>query len=384
MSHSFHHNTAGIVIGDTALCIIKLAHHAHGLVPTVYASVPVPEGAVMYGEIIDKTAVEKLLIRVARQYTLRDVCIAIPFSQVLMSTIVVDAQTPVMRAVSAHLEKKGIDIAAHTVEYRIRQTKGSEAVVDIHALPLGTAKQYVRMAGAAGMTVVGLFDASYARARALGVPQEPSIVVSIEALRTTVALIVGGSSVYSIDTAYAGAALLARVAKERDVSVQDAQGLVGRVGLDPRDTELFDLISEKVDAIVEDVTKVSVLPYQKKSTLAVDQPISRVYITGSYVQVQHLADYLSARLRIPTVLGNPWKKCFSFDNYIPAIMHDDAHQYAAAIGALMCNPTTLNLLPRIQKRLLVRRRITRRTVAIVSVCIVAILAGFGVSILMRG
>ena len=384
MSHSFHHSTAGIAITDTTLRIIKLSHHVHRRVPSVHATVPVPEGAVKHGEIIDSGAVVALLKRVAREYKLRDVCIVVPSSCVLMSTIVLEPQVPVARAVSAHLEKKGIDAGAHVVEYRVRSTNGAGAVVDIHALPIAIAKDYVRIATMAGMTVVGLFDASYAAARAVIGKKEPSILVAIEALRTTVALIVDGVSVQSTETAYGGATVLAQVAKERDVSVRDAQTLLQHVGLDLGDKELFALVSEKADLIVEDITSTSIMPYQKKSTLAIDQPIDRVYVTGAYANVQHLTDYLSARLRMPVVLGNPWQKCFSFDDYIPTIMHDDAHQYATSIGALMCAPATLNLLPRMQKRLIVRRRVTRRTVAIVAVCIVAVLAGFGVSILVQG
>lgn len=384
MSHSFHHNTTGVAITDTTLRIIKLAHHSHNIVPSVHVTVPVPEGAVKHGEIIDTSAIVALLTRVAREHKLRDICMVVPSSHVLMSTVVLEPHVPVARAVSIHLEKKGIDPRAHVVEYRVRQTKSTSAVVDVHALPLAIAKEYVRIATMAGMTVIGLFDASYAGARAVIMKKEPSILVAIEAYRTTVALVVDGVSVQCTETAYGGATVLAQVAKERDVSVRDAQTLLHNTGLDLGDKELFALISEKADLIVEDVTSTSIMPYQKKSTLAVDEPIDHVYITGAYASVQHLADYLSARLRMPVALGNPWQKCFSFDEYIPTIVHDDAHQYTSSIGALLCTPTTLNLLPPIQKRLLVRRRITRRTVAIVVVCIVAVLAGFGVSILMRG
>jgi type IV pilus assembly protein PilM len=384
VSHSFHHTTTGIAITDTTLRIIKLAHHKHRRVPSVHASVPVPEGAVKHGEIIDANAIVALLTRVARQYKLRDVCMVVPSSCVLMTTIVLEPQVPVAPAVSAHLEKKKIDQKTHVVEYRVRSTRGRGVIVDIHALPITIAKDYVRIATMARMTVVGLFDASYAAARAVIGKKEPSILVTIEAYRTMVALVVDGVSVQCTETAYGGATVLAQVAKERNVSVQDAQTLLQTVGLDLGDKELFALVSEKADLIVEDVTRTSIMPYQKKSTLAIDEPIDRAYITGAYASVQHMADYLSARLRMPVALGNPWKNCFSFDDYIPEITHDDAQQYATSIGALLCTPSTLNLLPRIQKRLLVRRRITRRTVAIVAVCIVAVLAGFGVSILVQG
>ena len=98
------------------------------------------------------------------------------------------------------------------------------------------------------------------------------------------------------------------------------------------------VISEAIGVLIAgkliDKIKDCVIFYQESNEHSLDykEGISEIIICGGGAHLKGLSQYLSARLKIPVKLGNPWVNIPYPKNKIPAIPYDESPDYATVLG----------------------------------------------------
>ncbi len=385
---SSHKKTVvGIDITDTTLRILQLHRVGDALVPSMWREIALPVGCIASGVITDARALTAILASLRKQYKLRNVHIGLPASLVTLVTVPVQKDTPnLTQSVRAHITKRGIDPKQHVIEYRVVAATETDAVIQAHALPESVAKDYVRVCMLAGLTATASILDGQAQARALLTPntQTTNLIVSIGSTLTTMTIVAHGVAMQTTTVPTGGRALVDIYMNELGIDEATARKRLLDDGLLQIPTPLFELLTDSIGLLKDEIRRVYVRWHEKKGTYGIEHPVDHIVLAGEYGAIGGLDDYLSASLRTKVVVGNPWSQCLSFDAVIPMLPHDDALGYTTAIGLALDDGTHLNLIPSIQKRYLQKRRAMHRTVAIIVVCIIAIVAAFLVSTVFSG
>lgn len=373
-------------MSDTSLRFITLAHESHRCVPIAWGEVPIPEGLIKDGLIIDLTACTAFLRSVRLQHKLKTVHIALDPRIVATALIPLKKDVPnIDAALRAVLAKEEITSKDHIIEYTTVATTGDTIVVEAHIIPERIARDYLRVYMLAGYMPAGFAVSGQAHARALVGSRHTDAVmlVHIGTAMTTLSIVVAGIAVQTSTVPFGGASLVATLAKELDTTPVIAHDKLISEGVASAQSETFDILTDKITLLKDEIRRAYVHWHEKKDSYGVEHPVDRIELCGEYASIEGLADYLSASLRAQIIVGNPWAQCLSFEDVIPQIVHHDAQRYVTAIGLALGTNTHLNLLPMVQKQLLKRRRTLHRTLAIIVTSLLAIGLAAGIVTLYR-
>jgi type IV pilus assembly protein PilM len=329
----------GIDFSDATMRFVQLSETIHGLMPTRYAEMAIPEGCMKGGRIVDEQQFTAFLATVRDRHHLKYVRVAIPESQIYAFTLTLDivASNDIRSAIELVLEDNiPLRVIETIFDYHILKQTDTSIVLQVVAISQNVAESFCNSFLKAGLIPVSFELDGQAVARAIVQPTDHGsyMVVDFGAYRTGITIVTANTAVFTSSLEFGGKTLVDNLQKELNVSYEEAQRLKREFGLSGggEHQDVFQLLVAGVSTLKDEINRRYVYWHEKKVQEGEFPTIETVYLCGGHSNLQGLADYLSVGLKLNVVQANPWINCVSFDNAIPDMPYEESMSYVTAIG----------------------------------------------------
>lgn len=323
--------TIGLDISDRSVKFIELRRVVNGFAVGSFGEFAVPDGVIVDGEIRN----EAELVRLLRGAGIgkRPVVASLPDEHGVIRLLDLPDVPPRELAHAVRWEVEGLmPMPLHAVAYDYHSIPDARTAVHENALvvayPRVICDSYQRVLAAAGLTTIALEPESQAIVRA-AVPagiKETILVADIGAVRTSLAMTMGGSVVSASNLPIGGKDMESAIARGFGVSLEKARAIKIDAGLGAsryggRVHASLSGLLEKLAAGLADALR-----------FHPGADASAVYLCGGDANLIGLEKYLAVALKRPVMLADPFANAGLAPGAVPPIPRRDALRYAAAIG----------------------------------------------------
>lgn len=214
----------------------------------------------------------------------------------------------------------------------------------INAVPKKLVDKYLQVLRAADIEPVVFEIESVATARSLiknGWTLQPVLIIDLGFSRTSFIIFAGHSIRFTSSISISNQQMITEIAKRLGVSQKEAQLLKFKIGLDKEKKKgkvfnaLLPTLAKLVDQIKDYIT------FHKEHIHKINgyqEDISKIILCGGGAYFKGLPQYLSARLKVPVSLGNPWVNILLSKagklppSKIPGIPYKESLAYSTALG----------------------------------------------------
>ncbi|OGZ33095.1 MAG: hypothetical protein A2V69_02790 [Candidatus Portnoybacteria bacterium RBG_13_40_8] len=209
----------------------------------------------------------------------------------------------------------------------------------ISAVPKNLVDEYLGVFREANIEPIVFEIESTATARSLikdEFSSKPVLVIDLGFTRTSFIIFAGQSIRFtsSISTVCTKEFIDA-IAGKLNTSLKEPQLSKIKIDLSKKEEggKIFNALIPCLTKLIDKI-KDCVIFYQESNEHSLDykEGISEIIICGGGAHLKGLSQYLSARLKIPVKLGNPWVNIPYSKNKIPAIPYDESPDYATVLG----------------------------------------------------
>lgn len=331
--------TAGLDISASGIKVAYLKERRHGLELVKYGDVPLPEGAIVDGEIMDSAAVVAALTQLAKEHRITNANITLPEAR----SYLFEADVP-----GANIKEWRTSVEQHLDEYV--PLPPAEVIFDVvpvvkigaltHVVGVGVARRVVDLA-------LSVFDEAHINVRSIegetfGVPrallphgnEETVLIIDIGRTTTKLDIVCHRIPVFATTLNVGGQALTAAVQKYFGVSEEDAKRVKAERGLVASDenAEYLAAMLSTVSVIREEILKRLEYWQSRAAPGTAHEPATRAILVGGNATLRGLPEYLESALKIPVELGDVFTNLASRDRWLPPIDYMESLAYATAIG----------------------------------------------------
>jgi len=300
---------AGLDISSRALHSVELDFDGKSYIPKKYATLNLPEGTIIGGEIVNREALLKTLKDLKLANDLDFVKASLPEEKSYLYKTVVTLTDENYNgdfedAVAFSLEEN-VPIPGNEVLFTwdIIDKTAQEVTLNVAAFPKKTVDEYLEILKEAGLTVVVFEIESCALAKAI-VPKDSKktfLIVEIGTLKTVFSVVANGLIQFTFIQTKANASI------EKELMANVVQ-------------------------INEEIKKIYTYWYTRKDNSEATKKIDTIILVGRYALVPDLVEQIQMRSDLPVQLANVWTNTFSLDDYIPELPFNDSMPYGTAIG----------------------------------------------------
>lgn len=223
---------------------------------------------------------------------------------------------------------------AWSILKRPQKPKPSEKMeVLMVGAPTLIVKKYQKIVNMAGFSINAMETEILATVRGLtsGVSANsttPTILVSIGAVSTSLAIVVGSSLIFTYSLPVGGAAINRAIAADFGLSHLQAEEYKKTYGIanSPLGQRIGKATAPIVSSILSEVKK-AVVYYSQKFK---DNKIDQIILSGGTAKLPGFSNYFATNLGIETVIANPWK-ILSSQN-VPKEILENGPDYSIAVG----------------------------------------------------
>jgi len=341
--------TVGLDFSDSTLRIIELSETSRGIIATRSLELPIPQGAMEAGRVVDEHTLKTFLTEVRKTHRLSYARVSISEPQIYFftasfdQTVADDLRNAIELVIEEYIPLK----ANETVfDFVVVATTDTSLIVQVTAMSSTTSETFTSVLTGAGIYPVSFELEGQAIARAI-VPRhdhDSSMIVDFGAHRTSIAIISEGTVVFTSTIAFGGQHVTEGVAKALSLSLEEAEKRKRESGLSGahKDSALFESLTSTITALKDEIDRRLIYWNEKRPFKESFSSIKTIYLVGGESNLSGLDDYLRTTLRMHVIHGNPWEHCVSFDEVIPALPRSSAMSYTTAIGlALVDMPQAL-------------------------------------------
>lgn len=346
--------SAGLDISGRSVRSIELLQDrldAETFLPHRYGAVPLPEGVVVGGEIVNKAPLVKALAELKEKNKLNLVTVSLPEEKAYLFKItlpkIAHTEESIDEQIAFHLEEN-VPIAGPDALYEwniVNQTQ-HEITVAVSVVSKTLVDSYTEVIRAAGLTPVSFDTESRATARAV-LPVEKEGGDTKTNLKTRLLVTVGETkTVFCVasrgviqftSTLFVGQGMMTSIIeKELAISREEARTLLRTKNFfitdDAANTSVSSELQDVIDHINQEIKKLGAYWYTRKDNDEMSRRIDEVILCGETSLVVGFVDALRASSPFPIQLANVWQGCFSFDRYIPDMSFEQSVSYGTAIG----------------------------------------------------
>lgn len=334
----------GLDFSDVTLRFVSLKATSKGLIPHTFAQVPIPEGIIKAGRVLETEKLILFLKEVQKKYKLKYVRVSIPESQVYsFTTTLSDDQAKNLRgAIELALEDNIPLKSIETVfDYHVLYRGQGTLTIQVVAVPETVAQGYFDSFISAGMVPLSFELEGQAIARAVLDKKETSsfMIVDFGANRTGISIVNNAIPITSTTIEIGGKMLTQILAQKKGISVEEAERLKKTHGLIPTaDTQdVAVILKEILRPLQEEINRRFVYWSDQRASKKEFPPIEKIYICGGHSNLLGLKEHLSESFHVPVAQANPWVNCFSLDTVIPSMSKEISMSYVTAIGLALAD-----------------------------------------------
>lgn len=330
---------AGIDISASGIKFACLVEKFHGLELGAFGEEPLPEGAIVGGEITDSKKVAEVLAGIAKKHHIRTANITLPEARTYLFEADVQGSTmaEIRTATEQHLDEY-VPIPPAEVIFDIVpivHTKEST-----HVAGVGVARRVVELALSvfddARISVSAVESETFAAPRALLPHGDTETVLIIDIGRTTTKLVIVAHRIpiFATTLDIGGHALTIAVQKYFGVTEEEAKKVKAEKGLvaGEENGEYLAAMLSTVSAIREEIVKRLEYWQSRAATGTAHEPVTRAILVGGNATLRGLPEYLETSLKVPVELGDVFTNLAKRDKWLPPIDYMQSLAYATAIG----------------------------------------------------
>ena len=332
--------TAGIDISASGIKVVSLKEHAHGLELQGFGEEPLPEGAIVGGEIMDAPVVVEVLKKIAKKHDIQSVNITLPearsylFEAEVSGTEKAQWRTEVEQHLDEYVPLPPQEVAFDVTPVGVSETGGTRLV------GVGVARRIIDLELSvfddAHITVNAIEGESFAAPRALLPHKDTDTVLIIDVGRTTTKLVIVSHCVplFATTLDIGGHALTLAIQKNFGVSEEEAKRIKVERGLvvGAENDEYLSVMLSTVSAIKEEIVNRLEYWQSRASAGSAHEPVTRAILVGGNATVRGLPEYLESSLKIPVELGDVFTNLAKRDFWLPPLNYTESLAYATAIG----------------------------------------------------
>lgn len=331
---------SGIDISTSGVKAVRLAASGRGLILEEYADERLPVGAYADGEIVDHSAVAKVIASVASSAGIVCANVALPESKsYIFETAVHGASKNEQRTAIEQSLDELIPLPPQETVFDFVKT-GQAENGDARITGIGFARRIVddilSVFDQANIRVQALEGETFASSRAL-LPhgdESTALIIDIGRATTKISIIVRRIPRFATTIGIGGHSLTLAVQKHFGVTEIEARKVKYEHGIVPApgNEDYLATMLSTVSAIRDEIS--SRLEYwQGKAGIdSTHEPVTHAILAGGNASVRGLPEYLEGALRIPVVAGNVFSNLASIDAQIPSLDYNESLAYATAIG----------------------------------------------------
>lgn len=331
--------TAGIDISVSGIKVVSLKESLKGLILDRFGEEPLPEGAIVGGEITDHAAVISALQSIAKKYKVENANVTLPEARSYLFEADVTSSTPEewRTEVEQHLDEY-VPLPPSEVTFDVAPLGEFEGKV--HLAGVGVARRVVDLAlsvfDEAHISVQAIEGETFASPRALLPHGNEETVLIIDFGRTTTKLVVVSKRIpiFATTLDIGGHALTIAIQKALGVTEEEAKKVKAERGLvaGNENDGYLDAMLTTVSAIREEIVK-RLQYWQGRAVEGTPHaPITRAILAGGNATVRGLPEYLESALHIPVELGDVFTNLAKREDWLPPVDYMESLAYATAIG----------------------------------------------------
>jgi type IV pilus assembly protein PilM len=326
----------GLDIGSASIRAVEVALAKDGPVIHSFGSVPLPDGAVVAGVMVDDKAVTAGLkeLWTSHKFSNRDVVLGVTNQQVVVREIEVTNLPPKEMKQALPFQVRDIlpiPLERALLDFYPLEYPGTKPTVRglLIAAPKDAVLAAVRAVEAANLHVLRVDLSSFAALRAAAhVSEVAEAVIDIGARTTNIIVHVDGAPQIVRTVPRGGDDITALMASRLGVELAEAEALKRQTGLfNIGSPEVTEAVAEGIRPLISEVR--SSLAYYP--TIRPGDAVERIALVGGGSQLPGLVDELARKLRVTAYLSDPLQRVVDSRR---GGRHDklDLHRASAAVS----------------------------------------------------
>lgn len=333
--------SAGLDISDERIRFLEIVKNKNGLVFGRHGEKNIPAGIISVGRIKNPGELKKILVSLKDEHDLDFVRVSLPEERAYLVKIEVPKvpESELRESISFSLEEHvPIPPEEAVFDYQVikeSKTRKGFLEVAISVIPKKEMEVYLELFRGTGLTPLSFEIEADAIGRAV-IPAGDKgtyMVMDFGKNRSGIYIISEGATRFT-STIDIGSESLTKIIKEHfGASGAEIEKIKNELGLSKSkdNQELFSALLETVSVFRDEINKHYLYWHDYKQSGG-DKNIEKIILSGGGANLLGLPEYLSASLRVPVEIGNPWINLNSFDNYIPPVTKNRSLGYATAVG----------------------------------------------------
>ena len=330
----------GVDISDRSIKYARLAPSGTGVKLATFGEIALEAGVVEAGRIIAPEKLQLALEQIRRREGLSFVRAALPEEQVYFfrTTIPSGPKELLRETIELSLEEHVPISAAEAVfDFEIVSRAGGNTEVAVTAASRSAVDSYADVFAAAGLTLLSLELEAEAVSRTILHKEDTfaHLIVDFGETRTGIAVSYGGQVYFTSTVSIGGQMLTETLAKYFNVSLEEAEKMKREFGLRPNTEhqDLFSLLLNNVAVLRDEINKHFIYWHTHPDDSGETRPpIEEIVLVGGDSNLAGLADYLSASLRVKTIVGDIWQNLKLPAHGVPDLSRKESLAYATAVG----------------------------------------------------
>ncbi len=333
--------SVGLDISDERIRFLELLKGNGGLVFGRYGEKNVPPGIVSVGHIKNPPELKKILAGFKNEYGLEFVRVSLPEERAYLVKMEIPKvpESELRESIGFHLEEHVPVPAEEAVfDYQIikeSKTKKGFLEISVSVIPKKEMDTYLDLFRDTGLVPLSFEIEADAIGRAV-IPHSDKgtyMVMDFGKNRSGIYIMSEGVTRFT-STVEIGSESLTKIIKNvLGVSGAEVEKIKNERGLSKSkdNQELFSALLETVSVFRDEINKHYIYWHDYEQSGG-DKNIEKIILSGGGANLLGLPEYLSASLRVPVEVGNPWVNVNTFENYVPPVTKNRSLGYATATG----------------------------------------------------
>ncbi|MDP2950960.1 MAG: pilus assembly protein PilM, partial [bacterium] len=219
------------------------------------------------------------------------------------------------------------------IEKETTPAGAEKLVILLVAIPNTVLKNYYLMASLAGLEIEGMEAEVFGFVRSLSLPEKfryaPLAIIDIGQQSTTVSIVENKKLRESFSFDFSSISLTKDLASSLQVSLEEAEQLKIRFGLDPEREDVSNILLSKVELLASEIEKVCSNYFQQKG-----KEVIGVVLAGGTASLFGVKEYFRSRLKKDILAANPFQN-ISFPLILEKRLKQIGPSFCVAVGAAL-------------------------------------------------
>ncbi len=335
--------SSGVDVSDEAIKFIDLQSTARGVRVKQYATIEIPKGAIVRGEIKDPAPVIEGLRTLQSEYAVSFAHASLPQEHAYLFQASLPCDVPPQQ-IKTSIEfklKENIPLAPEEVLFDFQSIAlgaehKREQLYAVSAYPRELIESYIAVFDEAGITLMSLETEGEANTRSV-ISQEPGtyMLVDIGRAGTEVSIVYRGHVLSTASVDVCGQTFTEVVKRFKQVSWQEAEHIKHEHGFvkSNENEELFEALLSPVSDLRDAINKQLTYWHMHHGTHEITHyDVEEIIFSGGGSNLKGLVDYFGATMSLPVSSANVWRNVVSLEEYIPPLSRTASLSYATAVG----------------------------------------------------